>query len=156
MTTATAAAPTNNKPKHKDFRRPIVEILADLALPVPERLIQQRQQGKASLSYIPWYSMVRLLDYYAPGWQGEVKNVYATPDRLYLTYSLNVFAEEGIFTREATGTELLKEEYLDKETKTKKIREMAYGDPSSNAESMAFRRAAAKFGLGLSLYDKEL
>ncbi|QYO62305.1 hypothetical protein [Leptolyngbya sp. 7M] len=32
--------------------------------------------------------------------------------------------------------------------------ELAYGDPSSNAESMAFRRAAARFGLGLYLYSK--
>jgi hypothetical protein len=32
--------------------------------------------------------------------------------------------------------------------------ELAYGDPSSNAESMAFRRAAARFGLGLYLYRR--
>jgi hypothetical protein len=32
------------------------------------------------------------------------------------------------------------------------MRELAYGDPSLNAESMAFRRAAAKHGLGLYLY----
>jgi hypothetical protein len=30
-----------------------------------------------------------------------------------------------------------------------------YGDPSSNAEGMALKRAAAKFGLGLYLYHKE-
>jgi len=29
-----------------------------------------------------------------------------------------------------------------------------YGDPSSNAEAMALKRAAAKFGLGLYLYLK--
>jgi hypothetical protein len=29
-----------------------------------------------------------------------------------------------------------------------------YGDPSSNAEAMALKRAAAKFGLGLYLYQK--
>jgi len=33
--------------------------------------------------------------------------------------------------------------------------ELAYGDPSSNAESMAFRQATAKFGLGLYLYEKD-
>jgi len=31
----------------------------------------------------------------------------------------------------------------------------SYGDPQSNAESMAFRRAAARFGLGLHLYEGE-
>ena len=42
--------------------------------------------------------------------------------------------------REATGQE---DETLE-----------AYGDSSSNAESMALRRAAAKFGLGIALYDQ--
>jgi hypothetical protein len=32
-------------------------------------------------------------------------------------------------------------------------REIPYGDPSSNAESQAFRRACANFGLGLDLYE---
>lgn len=57
--------------------------------------------------------------------------------------------------REATGTEELKELTTDKTTGETITRELAYGDPSSNAESMAFRRAAARFGLGLYLYDKD-
>jgi len=56
---------------------------------------------------------------------------------------------EGIVYREATGSEELKTTTRDDE-----IKEIAYGDPSSNAESMAFRRSAARFGLGLYLYDK--
>jgi hypothetical protein len=51
---------------------------------------------------------------------------------------------EGWVYREATGTE---EEPDDDQ--------QMYGDPSSNAESMALRRAAAKFGLGLYLYNKK-
>jgi hypothetical protein len=47
---------------------------------------------------------------------------------------------EGAVFREATGTE-------DEELR-------GYGDPSSNAEAMALKRAAAKFGLGLYLYQK--
>ena len=47
---------------------------------------------------------------------------------------------EGSIFREATGTE-------DEELK-------GYGDPSSNAEAMALKRAAAKFGLGLYLYSR--
>ncbi len=58
---------------------------------------------------------------------------------------------DGIIWKEATGTELLKEWSEKKQEMT----ELAYGDPSSSAESMAFRRAAAKFGLGLYLYDKD-
>ncbi|MEO0759702.1 MAG: hypothetical protein AAFV85_27410 [Cyanobacteria bacterium J06634_6] len=56
---------------------------------------------------------------------------------------------EGNHYREATGTEALKRLSDDGSAV-----ELAYGDPSSNAESMAFRRAAARFGLGLYLYDK--
>jgi len=46
---------------------------------------------------------------------------------------------EGVVWREATGTE-------DGELR-------GYGDPSSNAEAMALKRAASKFGLGLYLYQ---
>jgi hypothetical protein len=53
-----------------------------------------------------------------------------------------------------TGTEMLKELAKGKDTGELVSREIAYGDPSSNAESIVLRRAAAKFGLGLYLYDK--
>lgn len=71
-------------------------------------------------------------------------------DRLFLTGRLTIPTAEGNIYREATGTEELKR--TDKETGDSL--ELAYSDPSSNAESMALRRAAAKFGLGLYLYDK--
>jgi hypothetical protein len=52
------------------------------------------------------------------------------------------------------GTELLKREVTDRETGEVTEAEIAYGDPSSNAESMALRRAASKFGLARYLYDE--
>ena len=61
-------------------------------------------------------------------------------DDLFLIGRLSIPTAEGIIYCEATGTNSLKD--------------TAYGDASSNAESMAFRRAAAKFGLALYLYDK--
>jgi hypothetical protein len=45
-----------------------------------------------------------------------------------------------IISLEATGTE-------DEELR-------GFGDPSSNAEAMALKRAASKFGVGLSFYHK--
>lgn len=69
-----------------------------------------------------------------------------TSDRLFLVGRLTIQTSEGFVMRESTGTELLKRDGGESE--------LAYGDPSSNAESMAFRRAAAKFGLGLYLYAK--
>ncbi|HEY9846698.1 MAG TPA: hypothetical protein V6D03_10930, partial [Candidatus Caenarcaniphilales bacterium] len=95
----------------------------------------------------------KLLDRCASGWQVEVANLHTTSGRLFLSYHLSIYAEDGIFTREATDTELLQEEYFDKVTKVRKIREL--GDPSSNSQSMALYRAAAKFGLGLYLYRKD-
>jgi len=63
------------------------------------------------------------------------QHIHTTSDRLFITARLIVRAEEGDFAREAMGTELLACG--------------TYGDPSSNAESMALRRAAAKFGLAI-------
>jgi hypothetical protein len=49
-------------------------------------------------------------------------------------------AAEGLVWREASGYEFLNCD--------------SYGDTSSNAEAMALKRAAAKFGVGIGLYDK--
>ena len=61
-------------------------------------------------------------------------------NRLFLVGRLTIPTCKGNIYREATGTE--------------ELACSSYGDPSSNAESMAFRRAAARFGLGLYLYKK--
>ncbi len=67
---------------------------------------------------------------------------------------LTIPTSEGNVYREASGTEELKREKYNKDTNSYEMKEIAYGDPSSNAESMAFRRCAARFGLGLYLYEK--
>lgn len=72
-------------PHHKEYRRPITEILHDLAQPVPKRFIEQRKQGGVMLDYIPWFNGVKLLDYFAPGWQGQIGQLLTTSDRLVLT-----------------------------------------------------------------------
>jgi hypothetical protein len=64
----------------------------------------------------------------------------ATSERFVDTARITIPCLEGAVWREATGTE-------DEELR-------GYGDPSSNAEAMALKRAAAKFGLGLYLYQK--
>lgn len=144
--TVTSIEQTRKRPPAA-FARPIAEILEDLAKPIPKRLLKQLEKQDsstgeiASLDYIPWYTVARLLDLYAPGWEGRVEHVQTAGDRLVITYALTVHAAEGVFTRTATGSEALNYG--------------GYGDVSSNAESMAFRRAAAKFGLGLDLYDRD-
>lgn len=120
----------------------ICQIQEVLSRPVPAQLLSTRRQGGKEIPYLAWHTVARILDKYTPGWSWEVSRMGMTSDRLFLVGRLTVPTTEGHVWREATGTELLKRDES----------ELAYGDPSSNAESMAFRRAAAKFGLGLYLY----
>ena len=120
--------------------RSIRDIVKDLSKPVAKRHLRTRKQGGKELTYIAWHDAVKYLDHYAPGWCYEVRRIDAIGGKLILTIRLSIPCVEGIIYREATGQE---DESTD-----------SYGDPSSNAESMALRRAAAKFGLGLSLYDQ--
>ena len=120
--------------------RSIREIVKDLSKPVAKRHLRTRKQGGKELTYISWYDAVKYLDHYAPGWNYEVRAMNSVGGKLILTIRLSIPCLEGIVYREATGQE-------EEET-------TSYGDSSSNAESMALRRAAAKFGLGLYLYDK--
>jgi hypothetical protein len=120
--------------------RSIREIVKDLSKPVANRHLRTRKQGGKELTYISWYDAVKYLDHYAPGWCYEVRSMNSVGGKLILTIRLSVPCLEGVIYREATGQE-------EEET-------TSYGDSSSNAESMALRRAAAKFGLGLYLYDK--
>jgi hypothetical protein len=120
--------------------RSIRDIVKDLSKPVANRHLRTRKQGGKELTYISWYDAVKYLDHYAPGWNYEVRRLDSIAGKLILTIRLSIPSLEGIVFREATGQE-------EEET-------TSYGDSSSNAESMALRRAAAKFGLGLYLYDK--
>ncbi|HMS39058.1 MAG TPA: Rad52/Rad22 family DNA repair protein [Pyrinomonadaceae bacterium] len=120
--------------------RSIRDIVKDLSKPVAKRHLRTRKQGGQQIEYISWYDAIKYLDHYAPGWCYEIRRVDSIGGKLILTIRLSVPCQEGIVFREATGQE---DEMHDK-----------FGDSSSNAESMALRRAAAKFGLGLSLYEK--
>ena len=126
---------------YKGFRRPITEILADLSKPIPAKYLATRKQGGTALTYLPWHTCCKLLDRCCPGWDYSVTLVHTTSDRIFVTARLTIRAEEGDISREGTGTELLNCG--------------SYGDPSSNAESMALRRCAAKFGLARYLYEKD-
>ncbi len=135
----------------RPYGRPIAEIMADLTKPPhPKHLGSKRVQG-TQLTFCPWYHTANYLDLIAPGWSSEVTEMHTTGDRVFVTVRLTIPAAEGTFCREATGTETLKR--TDKETGEEK--EIAYGDPSSNAEGMAFRRAAAKWGFCRYLYYKK-
>ncbi len=120
--------------------RSIRDIVKDLSKPVASRHLRKRKQGGKEITYIAWHDAVKYLDHYAPGWCYEVRSIDSIAGKLILTVRLSIACAEGIVYREATGQE---DETLE-----------SYGDSSSNAESMSLRRACAKFGLGLYLYDQ--
>ncbi len=135
---------TATKPAKEPFvikpLRSIQEIIEDLKKPIAQKYLSQRKQGGQNLTYISWYHAIKYLDYYAPGWSYSVTHQQVVGKVFVLTVSLSIPCTEGVVTRDATGMEELDMK--------------GYGDVSSNAESMALRRAAAKFGLGISLYEK--
>ncbi len=119
--------------------RPIADIITDLSKPIPDRLLKTKTVGGQKIRFIPWYTAVRFLDLYAPGWSYEIRSVTGVADQLIVVARISIPCTEGIIYREATGIE--------------DVQVKGYGDAASNASSMAMRRAAAAFGLGLHLYD---
>ena len=120
--------------------RSIREIVKDLSKPIAQKHLRKRRQGGKEITYLAWHDAVKYLDHYAPGWCYEVRRIDSIAGKVILTVRLSIPSLEGIVYREATGQE---DETLD-----------SYGDSTSNAESMSLRRAAAKFGLGIGLYDQ--
>jgi hypothetical protein len=120
--------------------RSIRDIVKDLSKPIAQKHLRKRKQGGKDITYLAWHDAVKYLDHFAPGWCYEIRSINSIAGKLILTVRLSILCAEGIVYREATG-----QEDEDKDN---------YGDSSSNSESMALRRAAAKFGLGLALYDQ--
>ena len=117
------------------------EIQEALKAPIPAEFLSTRNQGGQTLSYVTWYHATRLADERAPGWSGRVSSVTAVGNNVAVVYAITIPCDEGVVTREATGFEPMDSK--------------GYGDPLSNAESMAFRRALAKHGLALDLYERD-
>lgn len=136
-------AAVQQQPERKTYapgERNLHDILTDLRKPINDKHLKQKKAGNSSVTYIPWYNAIKYLDYYAPGWSYRIANVYHIGQNCVVVAEIAIPTAEGVVTRQATGVE--------DDDKS------GYGDPASNAESMALRRAAAKFGLGLYLYER--
>lgn len=119
----------------------LAQIEEKLSQPLSPNLLSQKVLKGNKIPYISWHVATKILSTYCPGWQWEIQDCFLSQERLFLIGKLTIPTQDcGLVTRAATGTE--------------DLNCSSYGDPSSNAESMAFRRAAAKFGLGLYLYQK--
>lgn len=119
-----------------------------LSRPLPDNLLKTKTIKGSEIQYIPWHYVNWILSKYAPGFTWEIVRMEFTDSRIFLIGRLTIPTSEGNLYREASGSELLKD--VDKNGQPKEI---PYGDPVTNAESQAFRRCAARFGLGLTLYD---
>jgi hypothetical protein len=120
--------------------RSIRDIIKDLSKPIAQKHLRKRRQGGKEIIYLAWHDAVKYLDHFAPGWCYEIRSIDSVSGKLIMIVRLSIPSAEGIIYREATGQE---DEDLE-----------SYGNSSSNSESMALRRAASKFGLGLYLYDQ--
>lgn len=117
------------------------EVSLALSRELPPSMLGTKIVGGKKIEYFPWHRAPQILDKYCPGWGWKIHQMKVVGDRLVLLGRLTIPAADGVMERDATGTE--------------ELTKISYGDPSSNAESMAFRRACAKFGLALHLYEKE-
>lgn len=116
------------------------ETMQALRRPIPSSVLKTKTIQGNKIPYLPWYTVNEILNKYCPGWTWEITKIHTTGERLFLVGRLTLTTSDGAAYQEATGTEDLDG--------------VMFGDPSSNAESMALRRAAAKFGLALDLYKK--
>lgn len=124
--------------------RSITAIIADLSRVLPDGCVATKTVKGTKIRYLHWQTVARLLDAYAPGWDGYPTRLEQHGATVRVTYRIDIPCLEGTVCREATGED---DEWEEKE-------ETRYGNPSANAQANAFKRAAALFGCGQWLYDK--
>jgi hypothetical protein len=124
-----------------DTPRAWPDIRADLQRPIPERLLDTKHVGGQDITFVPWHRAQKILDHYTGGWwEKSITEKRTTDEHFLVTVEVTVIAQKKELAREGTGLESLDTD--------------SWGDFQSNAESMAFRRACAAFGLGLDLYEE--
>jgi len=119
--------------------RTVVETLAELGRPVDHRHVRQLRKGGTTLDYLPWHTVAKHLTHRCPGWTWVVRSVQELGGSLVVHGSLVVPTSEGSLRFDAVASEPLKGG--------------SQAPPAEVAESAALRRAAAKAGLALSLYE---
>lgn len=122
---------------HKQFKRPLLEILSDLRTPIPKRFIKQKYIKGKQIDYVRWTDLAKLMDFYAPGYEWKISTNF-DGTQVCVHGELTIHAAEGSFTRSAIG-----DEYSDVDN---------YGSSFTNAEAQAFRRSCCRWGLSIELW----
>jgi hypothetical protein len=107
---------------------------------IEQKPVFSKGSKSGTVEYIPWFSLCDILDTYAPGWEWELSCDYHG-DRTVVIGKLTIHGSDRSISRSATGNE-------DSNCGS-------FGDPCSNAEAMALRRACAKFGIARYLWAKD-
>ncbi|XP_010252362.1 PREDICTED: uncharacterized protein LOC104593949 [Nelumbo nucifera] len=124
--------------------RPLSEVLRELNKRIPDSLIKVRMENGLSVKYVPWHVINRIMNLHAPEWSGEIRSITYSADgkSVSVVYRVTLYGTDAEIFRESTGTA--------------SVDDTNFGDPVQKAESMAFRRACARLGLGLHLYHEDL
>lgn len=119
----------------------IKTIVSRLKEPITQAFMRHKIIQGHKIIFVSWYDTCRLLDDRAGTWSWCIDNIVLSDTRIIISGTLTIYGDDRELSMSATGTEVLNCSN--------------YGDPSSNAEAMAFKRAAAKFGLARYFYDKK-
>ncbi|KAI9085401.1 hypothetical protein K1719_032657 [Acacia pycnantha] len=107
---------------------------------IPDNIVKADVHGNP---LIPWYHANRMLNFYAPGWTGEVWDVIFSDDgSVTVAYLVTVYGSDGKeVSRMSTGTIYPSDGPIE--------------DPVAAAKEIAFCKACARLGLGLHLYHED-
>jgi hypothetical protein len=87
-----------------DNPRTIADIITDLSSRFQTGCSKPKPSAAKNTLY-PWYTAVRFLDLYAPGWSYEIRSVTGVADQLIVVARISIPCTEGVIYREATGIE---------------------------------------------------
>lgn len=107
---------------------------------IPSRFLKSKKQGGTNITFVPHYHATRIFDHITNGhWSYEIVTVDIIGTLVRTQVRVTIHAREGEYSFDGQGIE--------------EVDKRGYGDPASNSESMALRRALMRaIGLGYHLY----
>lgn len=126
------------------FRGELMGMLERLREPIPHELISRKDTGSKGYQaeYVNITDLKDLVDdrIGAGNWSSSLREMFQADRQLIMVVEVTVTADDRSCSHVGTGYEF--------------IEDVAYGDTSSNAYAMAFKRAFESFGLGRELWRK--
>lgn len=121
----------------------IQEIIKELSKPTPKENIKKMpgKGGSAPLDYLEWHYVTEVLNRTC-GWQGKVSRVEVIDKEVVVQFDLGIQDDEGQW-------------YWRSDVWGEPLGKKGFGGSVAVAKQHAFKRAAANFGIGIELYQKE-